>query len=112
MNYFFEIIFLFTFSRINGFFKNIYGRKEHTTDKTRKFKLVMLIAFGKKNWEKRRIQQFHYGAFNYDSSKMFNLFGANIGFDFIGEFATAKALSKFSDRGYRGNTNKKQFQVI
>ena len=42
-------------------------------------------------------QQFHYGAIRNNNTKMFNLLGADTGFDSIGEFTTAKACSHFLD---------------
>ena len=50
------------------------------------------------DWEKGWTQQFHYGAIRNNNTKMFKLIGADTGFDSIGEFNTAKAMSKFFDR--------------
>ena len=58
----------------------------------------MLVIFGEMYWEKGWTQQFHYGAIRNNNSKMFKLLGADTGFDSIGEFTTAKAMSKFLDR--------------
>lgn len=88
----------FTDSEINGIFNKVYGGKELSTDEIRKFKSAMLLVFGEMDWEKGWTQQFHYGALRNNNSKMFKLLGADTGFDSIGEFATAKALSKFLDR--------------
>ena len=40
-------------------------------------------------------QQFHYGAIRDNNTLMYNKLGADIGFDSIGEFTTAKAMSSF-----------------
>ncbi|MBQ5606992.1 MAG: glucuronate isomerase, partial [Prevotella sp.] len=43
-------------------------------------------------------QQFHYGAIRDNNSLMYSRLGADTGFDSIGEFTTAKAMSKFLDK--------------
>lgn len=58
----------------------------------------MLVIFGEMDWEKGWTQQFHYGAIRNNNTKMFKLLGPDTGFDSIGEFTTAKAMSKFLDR--------------
>lgn len=63
-----------------------------------KFKSAMLIILGEMDWEKGWTQQFHYGAIRNNNSRMFKLLGPDTGFDSIGEFMTAKAMSKFLDR--------------
>ena len=42
-------------------------------------------------------QQFHYGAIRNNNRLMFERLGADTGFDSIGEFTTAKAMSHFLD---------------
>jgi len=44
---------------------------------------------------KRWTQQFHYGAIRNNNSRMFKLLGPDIGFDSIGDFTVAKAMSRF-----------------
>ena len=51
-------------------------------------------AMADSNWT----QQYHYGAIRNNNTKMFNMVGADTGFDSIGEFNTAKAMSKFLDK--------------
>jgi glucuronate isomerase len=43
-------------------------------------------------------QQFHYGAIRDNNTKMFNQLGPDTGFDSIGEFNTAKAMSSFLNK--------------
>ncbi len=40
-------------------------------------------------------QQYHYGAIRDNNTLMYNKLGADTGFDSIGEFTTAKAMSSF-----------------
>ena len=57
----------------------------------------MMIEFAIMDWETGWTQQFHYGAIRDNNSKMFKLLGPDTGFDSIGEFTTAKKMSKFLD---------------
>ena len=58
----------------------------------------MLVIFAEMDWEKGWTQQFHYGVIRNNNTRLFNKVGADTGFDSIGTFTTAKALSKFLDR--------------
>ena len=57
----------------------------------------MLVIFAEMDWEKGWTQQFHYGAIRNNNTRLFNQLGADTGFDSIGTFLTAKAMSKFFD---------------
>ena len=43
-------------------------------------------------------QQFHYGAIRDNNTKMYNQLGPDTGFDSIGEFNTARAMSHFLNK--------------
>jgi len=88
----------YTDAEIKVIFNKVYGGKELSREEILKFKSAMLVIFGEMDWEKGWTQQFHYGAIRNNNTKMFNLLGADTGFDSIGEFNTAKAMSKFLDR--------------
>ena len=88
----------YTDAEIKAIFNKVYGGAELTKEEILKFKSAMLVIFGEMDWEKGWTQQFHYGAIRNNNSKMFKLLGADTGFDSIGEFTTAKAMSKFLDR--------------
>jgi hypothetical protein len=83
---------------IKAIFNKVYGGATLTKEEILKFKSAMLVIFGEMDWEKGWTQQFHYGAIRNNNTKMFKLIGADTGFDSIGEFNTAKAMSKFFDR--------------
>ena len=87
----------YTDAEIKAIFNKVYGGSELSKEEILKFKSAMLVVFGEMDWEKGWTQQFHYGAIRNNNSKMFKLIGADTGFDSIGEFSTAKALSKFLD---------------
>ncbi|MBQ5996877.1 MAG: glucuronate isomerase, partial [Bacteroidales bacterium] len=56
------------------------------------------VIFGEMDHAKGWTQQFHYGAIRDNNSRMFKLLGPDTGFDSIGSFNTAKAMSKFLNR--------------
>lgn len=88
----------YTDAEINAIFNKVYGGTVLSKAEILKFKSAMLVIFGEMDYEKGWTQQYHYGAIRNNNSKMFNLIGPDTGFDSIGEFATAQALSKFLDR--------------
>lgn len=82
---------------IDAIFNKVYGGKELSKEEIHKFKSAMLVVFGEMDYESGWTQQFHYGAIRDNNSKMFKLLGPDTGFDSIGEFTTAKSMSKFLD---------------
>ena len=99
----------YTDAEIKAIFDKIYGGTWLTKEEIVKFKSAMLIIFGEMDYAKGWTQQFHYGAIRNNNSKMFNQLGPDTGFDSIGEFTTAKAMSKFLDRL---NSNNKLTKTI
>lgn len=87
----------YTDAEIKAIFNKVYGGASLTQEEIVKFKSAMLVLFGEMDYEKGWAQQFHYGAIRNNNAKMFKQLGADTGFDSIGEFATAKAMSKFLD---------------
>ena len=87
----------YTQPEIDAIFDKVYSGKQLTAEEIRKFKSAMLVVFGEMDYESGWTQQFHYGAIRDNNSKMFKLLGSDTGFDSIGEFTTAKAMSKFLD---------------
>jgi glucuronate isomerase len=61
------------------------------------FKSAMLVIFVVMVWETGWTQQFHYGAIRNNNTRLFDQIGADTGFDSMGTFLTAKAMSKFLD---------------
>jgi glucuronate isomerase len=85
----------YTASEIKSIFNKVYGGKELTNEEILKFKSAMLVIFAEMDWEKGWTQQFHYGAIRNNNTRLFNKLGPDTGFDSIGTFSTAKAMSKF-----------------
>ena len=88
----------YTEAEIKTIFNKVYGGKELTHSEVLKFKSAMMVIFAEMDWEKGWTQQFHYGAIRNNNTRLFNKLGADTGFDSIGTFNTAKAMSKFLNR--------------
>ena len=88
----------YTDAEVNAIFNKVYGGKPLTPAEIRVFKSAMMVEFGVMDAESGWTQQFHYGAIRDNNSKMFRLLGPDTGFDSIGEFNTAKAMSRFFNR--------------
>lgn len=87
----------YTDREIELIFDKALSSKQLSTEDILKFKSAMLVIFGEMDHEKGWTQQFHYGTIRNNNSKMMKLVGPDTGFDSIGEFATAKSLSRFLD---------------
>ena len=88
----------YTDAEIKAIFNKIYGGTELTHTEILKFKAAMMVIFAEMDWEKGWTQQFHYGAIRNNNTRLFNQLGPDTGFDSIGTFNTAKAMSKFLNR--------------
>jgi glucuronate isomerase len=88
----------YTQSEIDVIFNKVYGGKVLTKEETLKFKTAILVEGALMDWESGWTQQFHYGPLRNNNTRMFKLTGPDTGFDSIGDWNTAKAMSKFFDR--------------
>lgn len=88
----------YTDAEIKTIFNKVYGGLELTQSEILKFKSAMMVIFAEMDWEKGWTQQFHYGTIRNNNTRLFNQLGPDTGFDSIGSFNTAKALSKFLNR--------------
>ena len=61
----------------------------------RQFKHCILHIFAEQDYASDWTQQYHYGAIRDNNSLMYDKLGADTGFDSIGEFTTATAMSHF-----------------
>jgi len=97
----------YTEAEVKAIFNKVYGGTELTKEEILKFKSAMLIVFAEMDHETGWTQQFHYGAIRNNNTRMFEKLGPDTGFDSIGEFNTAKAMSKFLNRlDYNGKLTK------
>ena len=88
----------YTENEIEQIFKKIRGGNDLTSAEVLKFKSAMLYEFGIMDHSRGWTQQFHVGALRNNSTRLFNLLGADVGLDSIGDFEIAKPLSKLLDR--------------
>jgi glucuronate isomerase len=88
----------YTQAEINRIFDKVYGGNELSKEEILKFKSAMLHEGAVMDWEKGWTQQFHYGAIRNNNTRLFNLLGPDTGFDSIGDFNVAKAMSRFFDQ--------------
>lgn len=88
---------------IKGIFLKVRSGHSLSLEEQRKFKSAMLVYGGIMDHEKGWTQQFHLGALRNNNSRMIKTLGPDTGFDSIGDFSQARALSKFLDSLDREN---------
>ena len=88
----------FTGQEIEAIFTKVYGGKDLSLIEQRKFKSCMLLHFAEWDWEKGWVQQYHLGALRNNNSRMLSRLGPDTGWDSIGDFSQAAALSKFLNK--------------
>lgn len=87
----------YTDAEINQIFAKAMSGKELTTTEIRQYKHCFLRLCAEMDHASGWAQQYHYGAIRDNNSLMYQRLGADTGFDSIGEFTTAKAMSHFLD---------------
>jgi glucuronate isomerase len=88
----------YTPAEIKSAFDKIRSGKELTPGENLKFKSAMLEVFAIWDCEKGWVQQYHLGALRNNNSRRLKDLGADTGWDSIGDFPQARALSKFLNR--------------
>lgn len=88
----------YTEQEIASIFDKIRSKKEISFDENLKFKSAMLIYFAEWDHEKGWVQQYHLGALRNNNARMHRLIGPDTGWDSIGDFSQARALSKFLNK--------------
>jgi len=88
----------YTQTEIVGIFAKIRSGGVLSLEDGKKFKSAMLVNFAEWDCEAGWVQQFHLGALRNNNSRMLKQLGADTGWDSIGDFSQAKALSKFLNR--------------
>ncbi|MBO7545820.1 MAG: glucuronate isomerase, partial [Paludibacteraceae bacterium] len=87
----------YTEGEIDSIMKKALEGKKPDVPEQRKFKHAFLYEMAVMDNKAGWTQQYHYGAIRNNNSLMFERLGADTGFDSIGEFTTAKAMSHFLD---------------
>ena len=85
----------YTDSQIETIFEKAMRGQQLSKLEVRQFKNCFLTRMAEMDADADWTQQFHYGAIRDNNTRMFNALGPDTGFDSIGEFNTAKAMSKF-----------------
>jgi glucuronate isomerase len=88
----------FTDAEIEDIFAKIRSGNNLSGIEILKFKSAMMYEFGILDHSRGWTQQFHIGALRNNSTRLFNLLGADVGLDSIGDFEIARPLSKLLDR--------------
>jgi glucuronate isomerase len=88
----------YTEREIKAIFLKARAGKPLTEAEVLKFKSAMLYEFGVMDAERGWTQQFHFGALRNNSTRLMRKLGPDTGFDTIGDFPTARALSRLLDR--------------
>ncbi|MDF1571154.1 MAG: glucuronate isomerase [Bacteroidales bacterium] len=88
----------YTHEEIEEIFAKIRTKKEITQTEKTKFRTAMLVELAVMDHDKGWTQQFHVGAIRNNNSRMFHQVGPDSGFDSIGDFPMARAMSRFFAR--------------
>lgn len=93
----------YTADEINAIFDKIRTGKTLNGLEIIQFKSAMLYEFAVWDHEKNWVQQYHLGAIRNNNTRAYRETGPDTGYDSIGDFSQARALSKFLNR--LDNTN-------
>ena len=88
----------FTEATANSVFEKVILGKEITAQEALTYKSAMLHALGVMYHSLGWTQQFHLGALRNNNSRALRTLGPDTGWDSIGDWSQAKAISKFLDR--------------
>jgi glucuronate isomerase len=84
-----------TEAELNNIFDRTLGGKKVERAEREKFQSALLFLFAEWDFEKKWVQQFHIGALRNNNSRLLSALGPDTGWDSIGDFAQARALSAF-----------------
>ena len=82
----------------DNYFSKVRSGASLTAEEMLKLKSALLLDFARMDHEKGWVQQFHYGALRNNNSRMFKRMGPDTGWDSIGDFKVAQAMSRFLDK--------------
>lgn len=88
----------FTSQEVAVIFDKIRLSKELEHAEVLKFKSAMLYEFALWDHEKGWVQQYHIGALRNNNSRAYREIGPDTGYDSMGDFSQAKALSRFLNK--------------
>ncbi len=85
----------YTDSEIKSLFEKRRQGKSVSLLEASKFQSALLVFLSESYHEKGWVQQFHLGALRNNNTRMLRLLGPDTGWDSIGDYQQAQALSKF-----------------
>ena len=85
----------YTPEEINTAFEKIRSGNKLSREENWKLRSALLVEFAVWDWEKGWVQQYHLGALRNNNARMLSQLGPDTGWDSIGDFSQARALSKF-----------------
>jgi glucuronate isomerase len=88
----------YTQKEIDAIFKKVLSGHSLQKDEIVQFKSAMLFDLAIMDWASGWTQQFHYGALRDNNTRLLSTLGPDTGFDSIGDFTIAKAMSSFLNR--------------
>jgi len=88
----------FTSRGVNAIFQKRLAGKKVTNKEAKTFMSAILYHLGCAYAEKRWVQQFHLGALRNNNTRLLSELGPDTGFDSMGDFEQASALSKLWNR--------------
>ena len=88
----------FEMDEVEKIFKNTLKGKMPSQEEIKKFRSALLLDLARMDHAKGWAQQFHIGVIRNNNTRMFNLIGADTGFDAILDVQCAAAGHKFFDR--------------
>lgn len=86
-----------TETELKGIFNKVLSGKNPERLELEKFQSALLRQFAEWDFEKKWVQQYHLGAMRNNNSRMLTTLGPDTGWDSIGDFRQARALSLFLD---------------
>ena len=88
----------YTDSQIETIFAKAMSGQQLSIEEVRQYKNAFLTVCAEMDYNADWTQQYHYGAIRDNNTLMYDKLGADTGFDSIGEFTTAKAMSHFLNK--------------
>ena len=88
----------YTDAQIESIFQKILAGKEISYTEVLQFKSAMLVEFAFWDHAAGWVQQFHLGALRNNNARRLRELGPDTGWDSIGDFSQARALSKFLNK--------------
>ena len=88
----------YTDEEIDVIFIKAINRRELLLKEKLQFKSALLHVFATWDHEKSWVQQYHLGALRNNNERMLESYGADGGYDSIGDFPQVKSLAKFLNR--------------